>query len=360
MTVALAWLEPIREATGDAARKMKAAAQAAADVLKQRDRLDAQTVSAIDRYLRALQDALRAKLLSDDRSLTDFGRYNVGALLHDVDRLVAQATRQMAHAAGDLIESAADLGVTHAADPLAAAGLQVSVNLPGLDHVLVQSTINNTAHLLTEPMQQFRNDVITSIRQVTNAGEGTFQEIAKLRELISGRGFDAAQFKAERIVRTEVGRVFNESNHRRLVALARQFPFIRKCWRDSHDSRVRLGHQEAGTRYARGRGISIAEAFQVNVYAERKGAQVLIGVASLQYPVDPDATPAGRVAAGATIMCRCNAFVDFEQTDFRSYSRAQIGAILSPHRPAPPPPSVYTPGPTVVTVPDSAHPRGHV
>lgn len=360
MSVALAWEAPTRESTGDAARKLKAAAQAATNVLKDRDKLDAEAIKTIDRYLLALQDDLRSTLLSDKGSLTDFSARNVAQLLHDVDRMVAQAQRQIASAASLLIERAAELGSAHAADPLNAAGLQVVADLPGLDHGLIEATINNTAHLLTQPMQQFRDEVQTSLRAVANAGEGAFGQVTRLRNMIDGAGFDNAQYRAERIIRTEVGRTFNSSSYTRLEALSNQFPFIRKCWRDSDDSRVRLGHQEAGEKYARGSGIAIADPFEVSVYTLRRGVEVLIGVALLKFPVDPDARPAGRVAAGATIMCRCNSFIDFEETDYRSYSRARISAILDPHRPAPATPSTYVPGPTVITVPDSAHPGAHV
>lgn len=353
---ALAWAYPVTESRGDEARKLKAAAQAAADILKDRNRLDGQAVKTIDGYLRQLQKALRELLLVNDDALTDFARRNLSTLLHDVDRLVGQTTRQLQHASTGLLDKAAALGDTHAADPLIAAGIQITKGLPGLDQTLVTATYNNVARLLTTPMQQFATAVQGGIRRVANGGANTFEEIARLRNLIERQGFDNAQYKAERIIRTEVGRIFNESNFTRLEQLAQQFPFIRKCWKDSHDNRVRLGHVQAGDTYARGSGIPIAELFKVNVYREigRNKGQ-LLGVAFLRFPVDPETTPAGRIAAGATIMCRCNAFVDFEQTDFRSYSRSRISTILSGARPAPGAPLPYTA--THATVPDSAHPN---
>jgi len=73
----------------------------------------------------------------------------------------------------------------------------------------------------------------------------------------------------------------------------------------------------------------------------------LIGTALLRFPIDPQAQPQGRIAAGATIMCRCNGFIDFDLADFAAYSAKQIQTALGGPLPAGPKPQpVPQPGPS--------------
>lgn len=359
MTGAIAWL-PEAGASGAAnspGRRAQRAGAAATDVARDQARLDAATLRQLLTRLQTLKTSLQARLLD---GITDFRRFQVSALLADVDRLITQATADLAQDAERQYIQASDLGVAHVQEPLAAAQLDVARALPGVNSDLVQSAFGNTVDLLTVPMQQFGSGVKQALRGVALAGDNRQDAINRLRDQISGQGFDSAAFKAERIIRTELSRTFNGATYAALVSQAQAFPFLKKGWRASKDNRTRLGHRQAAQTYARGQGILIAQSFAVQVYDERPGqAPKLIGTALLKYPVDPDTVPGGRIAAGATIMCRCNAFVDIDLAAFGAYTQAKV-ALVSPGVPPPalpPVPPLPKPNPPAVAPPKLKVPK---
>jgi len=342
--------DPTLEAGSDGtARRAQRANRAGIDTINDKNAAERDTVQQLLTRLKNLQTGLRQRLLAADGSLTDFRQFHLQALLGDVDRLIADATADLAKVAQASYERMANIGADHATDPLHAAQLQIHRALPGIDSVLVQAAFGNTVDLLTAPMQQFATDVKVSVRRVAMGGDNRFTEIQRLRDKIGGAGFAAAQFKAERIVRTEIGRVFNQATYDRLVALSKDFPFLRKGWRASKDNRTRLGHRQAAETYARGSGIPVADRFAIQVHDERGKTVKTLGTAYLRYPIDPDATPAGQLAASATIMCRCNSFVDFDMGEFAAFTAAKGQTALtgltppSAPKPAPKLPAVKKP-----------------
>lgn len=332
--VAFDWPSPDRilEAIGTGgAKRAQRANRAGSQVISDRFKLEKETTAQLQARLVTLKDAISRRLLAGDGGVTDFQRFTMQALLSDVDRLTKDAQADLATIAERDYKAADQLGIQAIQEPLTAAQLSITRSLPGLDSALVQAAFGNTVDLLTQPMQQYATDVKVALRGVAMAGDGKFGAITKLRDKIEGDGFDNAQYRAERIIRTELGRVFNAATFERLKALSNDFPFLRKGWRATADSRTRQGHREAGATYARGSGIPVSDRFSVNVYDERgkgKGGAKLLGVATLLYPVDPGATPEGRIAAGATIMCRCNGFVDFNMADFARFTASKVQMAL--------------------------------
>lgn len=334
------------EATGDGVRKrVQRANRAAQDVLKERNEVERAAVLRLKLQLQALRQELGRRLLAGEGSLTDFRRFNLNAMVADVDRLVEDNQQQLAQDARAAYSKMGDIGDMAAEEPLRAAQLNIRPELPGLDSILVSAAFDNTLELLTQPMQQFASTTKVLLRGVALAGDQKFEAIQKLQAQIEGQGMDSAQYKAERIIRTELGRVFNQATYDRLVSLANDFGFLRKGWRAAGDTRTRIGHREAARTYARGSGIPMAERFQIKVYDERGKQAKLLGNAMLRFPLDPLVKPDGRVGAAATIMCRCNAFVDFDLADFASYSRNQIQLALGGVLPPIAPPPIAVPAP---------------
>lgn len=360
MTTALAFRDPdpTLEAAGNSpARRAARARRAAQHVLQDRNAAERDQVRQLNTRLTTLQGSLKTRLLADDGGITDFRRFNLTTLLHDVDRLVKDTTTDLGASARSTYRTMANLGEAGADEPIQAAQLIIRPGLPGLDAALVGHAFDNTLDLLTQPMQQFGSDVKVALRGVALAGDNKFEAIQKLRDKIAGQGFDNAQYRAERIIRTELGRIFNQATFTRLLGLALDFPFLRKGWRATGDARTRLGHVEAGRTYSRGSGIPITAKFTINVYQERPGeAPKHLGTATLLFPIDPAAEgkPA-KLAAAATIMCRCNGFVDFDLADFAEFTRQAIqtslGGILPPLAPGP------TPVPSLPPVPTPRRPR---
>jgi hypothetical protein len=314
------------DATADKAARRAAAA--AREILNDRNNLDRQTIEKVAKQLETTKRALAGRLISG----TAYRRFTVQALAADVDRMLTAAHGKLAKLAENVIVEAASLGDAYAEEPVIAADLPVNRTLVGLDEDAVRSAYRNTAALLTQPMQQFAADVMVSIRRIAVAGDNPSDEIARLRGKIEGKGIEGAYFKAERIIRTEQGRTFNDATDSRLVRIADSFPsgLVGKGWRAAMDRRTRLGHRQAAETYARGSGIPVSQLFRVNVYQERPGtAPKLIGVATMRFPIDPDTKPFGRVSAAATIMCRCNAFVDINTASYANYVRSRVSIAFN-------------------------------
>lgn len=313
-------------------RRAQAGRAAGAEVHKDVDALDRDvtrtTLDRLARLKRELQGIIAA-------GGTNFRRFTARTLIIEVDRLIADATRDLQTGTRGALLRAQALGNAAVENPIKAGRIAVSAK-PGLDDALVNSAFDLTGDLLTPAMQTFRSQVVQQIRRATTIG--TDNSLTTLARNIDAAGFDAAKFKAERIIRTETSRVLNTATYTRMVELAKTMPFLRKGWRATKDTRTRLGHVEAGQTYARGVGsIPIATPFSVNVYQEStrsvSGAfnpPKLLGSALLRFPVDPDATPTGRLAAGATIMCRCNAFTDFNVADLNAYATSRSQAVSVP------------------------------
>lgn len=323
---------PIVEATGDGpAKRAQRANRAYGQVVTERNRVERDQVKRILAQLQTLKTSLSARLLG---SVTDFRRYSLQALLRDVDREIEQATLALEQNARKGYDDMASLGEQAADEPIRAAQLRVTPGLPGVDAGLVSTAFDNTVELLSQPMQQFASDIKIALRQVALAGDNKMEAIQKLRDRIAGAGFDNAEFRAERIIRTELGRVFEQANYDRLATLSDTFKFLRKFWRATGDNRTRLGHVEAAKTYGRGSGIPVRSRFPINVYNERPGKPAkFLGVAELRFPIDPQATPAGKLAAGATILCRCGAVVDFDLADFAEYTSQQVQLALGGVKP---------------------------
>lgn len=330
----LAWsIGRAREADRKTFKTVQRAVSAGRETLSDRQRQDRATVARIKRQLKKLRQSLAEVVFSEAGSVTDFRRFQATALIRDVDRIIAESTTGLIRETHPELEAAFDQGVEHATRPLMAAKLVLVPDITGLDFSLIQAGFDNTVDLLTPTMQRLRQRVVTSIRAVALAGESRQGAIDRLRDqiaspedkLLGGDALTKAAFQAERIIRTEVSRIFNAATYDRLLALSRNFPFLRKGWRDSKDSRVRGGHTAAGKRYSRGKGIPISEKFKVPVF-DSKGKK-RIGTVRMRFPVDPLAEPAGRLAAAATILCRCNSFIDFDLEDFQAFTRAQLGGV---------------------------------
>lgn len=317
------WLPPtlIREARDEATRRRSRAHRAAQDVRQDRRRLEKDALAQLTTQLGRLKREIQQALIG----ASDFRRFQAEGLLRAIDEILAKANRDLARGAFEDYRRAFALGAEHVDRAL--QGAQILVHTPAtLDLTLVMQAFANTADLVSEPMQVFRNRIAMQIRRLTAAGASFADEMLALARDLDQAGFSAVEYRAERILRTELGRTFNAATFDRLQRLAEQMPFLRKIWIATNDGRTRPTHVDAGQRYVRGRGIPIAERFRV-------------GRARLRFPIDPLAEPAGRIAAGETIMCRCNGAVDFDldalrQTPPQRSTVGQPAVVTTPPLPA--------------------------
>lgn len=346
---ALAWpaVDVLLEAGADGpARRVQRAARAAAEIVRDFHRLEGETTQQLLTRLRALKRELM--LLLAER-LTAADTASLDGVIRQVDRLIADATADILAATARPYRAAATLGQSAGDQPMRALQIQVGGGLPGAGDPVVTAASDNTLDLLTPPMRQFASEIKTGLRRIALAGGQRMEEIQRLQAQLAGQGFDHAAFRAERIIRTELGRVFGEATYARMVDLARTFAFLKKAWTATKDSRTRLGHLQAAETYARGKGLAIADRFRIPVHQEGKAGTKLLGVALLRFPIDPLAEPAGRIAAAATILCRCHAVIDVDPTAFAEFTRAQVQFAMGKlpfGSPGAPPPAALPPAPT--------------
>lgn len=316
-----------READAETERRIRAAAAAGGDVRATFHDAEASAVADLGSRLEQVRRELTVALVG----ASDFRRFQLNALLSDVDRLLDAARRDITNASQKNYQRASELGQAHADEPLRAAG--VIVHLPsGLDPVLVSNAFDNTADLLTETMQQFRTRVATNVRRVATSGDAFSTNMLDLARQIGAAGLDNAEYRAERILRTELGRTFSGSTFDRSAQLASRVSAMRKIWIRTRDRRTRDTHTETGIRYARGKGIPIDALFQV-------------GAARMRFPIDPQAAPPGKVAARETIMCRCNMAVDFDPAALADQTRQRVSVAVGRPLAAPEPPAAPSPVP---------------
>jgi len=114
-----------------------------------------------------------------------------------------------------------------------------------------------------------------------------FKAMTMLAKLIRDpKTFGRAFWRAETIVRTEVGRTFSIASQSELERGAKAGVKVRKWWLTAQDERVRETHRQAGDDYGQGAAIPWDQAF-------------MVGGEPLMYPVDPNGS------AEETINCRC-------------------------------------------------------
>lgn len=269
--------------------------------------------AATGKILARLQ-ALRAKLEQVVLKGTAFRSSQASQLIAAIDREIVDATADMAMLARNELRTAADLGVSHVDETILGAKLTPIVTT-GVTSELVTTASELTADLLSDPMQQFRRRIVNQVRRLTVQGANFAEEWQTLAKTLDTKGFSNPEFQAERVLRTEMSRVFNQATHDRIVAQAATMPFLRKGWTRVLDQRTRETHKVAGERYARGKGIVVDERFTV-------------GKASMRFPVDPLAEPGGKIAASETILCRCNAFLEFELSGIRQATAARVALAM--------------------------------
>lgn len=325
-------LEAVHEADADSIRRRNRAFVASREIRTDRNREEREAIARLLTRLRVLRRELRAVLVS---AATDFRKSQASTLIGEVDELIQQAERDIATSARRSYQRAFDLGASHADDPIRAAQLIVTTS-PRVDPVLVEVAFENTVDLLSEHMRQFRNRIAVQVRRLATIGSSFPDQMANLARELDANGIANAEFSAERILRTELSRVFNSATFERLNDLASRMPFLRKIWIRTADHRTRPTHVSAGGTYARGKGIPIPMRFSV-------------GKATLRFPVDPLAEPSGRASAEETIMCRCNSAVDFELNELRASTAARVSIAMGRT-----PPITIPPGqapPTTAAIP---------
>jgi hypothetical protein len=231
----------------------------------------------------------RSRLAERVASAGGFQARRLADLQAAVDRLTDRLEEELAKDLVGGLKAGWRIGTT--AGTSAGSALGVSIGGFGLTADLVSSMQALAAERILDMSDDLRSRVNNSIMRGVLGEKSPFEVVAMIRDDIGGPDDKGqALWRAERIARTEVGRVQSAAQQGRFATIDRRAPgTMGKVWINSKDARVRDSHREAGRRYRVGGDpgpIPVGESF-------------IVGGAALRYPLDPNGPP------DEVIECRC-------------------------------------------------------
>lgn len=248
-------------------------------------RLEAATARKMIEDLRAY----RAGLVDRIASANTFEIRRLGDLQDAIEKLTDRLEEQLVTGLVDGMKQ----GFTLATKAASSASQILGVQIGGVG--LTPATISAMNALAAQRVLKFsdtiRSRINTSIMRGVLGEKSPFEVIQMIRVDIGGKDNKGQAFwSAERIARTEVGRVQSAAQQERFAQINDRAPGTTgKIWVTEKDVRVRASHVRAGRQYRIGGTpgpIPVEEAF-------------IVGGADLMYPLDPSGPPE------EVIECRC-------------------------------------------------------
>jgi len=244
--------------------------------------------TALRQTLALLNDTLaqiRARILTEEGWRLENAR-NLQAQVND---LIAIFQREATARASGAVVKAYELGVQSVDDPLAVSGLRLPI--ARLSRNVVAVLHGYSADLIKSISDEARTSINTAITQGLLGQQSPFDVMLRVSAIVGDTdrlsGLTGISARAEKIYRTETGRVYSIATQARQDQVAQMVPDLLKMWVATGDHRTRTGHLAA-----HGQTVRVAEPFKV-------AAQVGQPKEPLMYPRDPAGSP------GNTINCRC-------------------------------------------------------
>ena len=270
-------------------------AAALRDIAKRYGRLDHNAIRQMIDLLQETRKGMAAILLDNP---TDFQSFRLRQLTDSVDVLTANFQAQLSTGLRDSLTQAQALGIASVNEPLRAAG----VDIAGVFNVLSPAQVNVvndfSAALVKDIGEDLRKTINGQLRLSTLAQQTPFEAMKNVTKALGIKATDGVwgrrnrpeivkgvAARAETIVRTEMTRIYNLSNHSQQQTAAEVVPGLLKQWIATPTGNTRDSHLNAHIRYANN-PIPVDEPFEV-------GGELLM------YPGDPAGSPA------ETINCRC-------------------------------------------------------
>ena len=237
--------------------------------------------AALRAQLRVLRDARRA-ILARLVDAGAFDRFRLTLLLQAIDIEIMQGTAAAQRAIGTATEQAFGLG-----QRLSWVALGAPEGLVGVSGELVRAVVWVTTDQIRDVWGELGSRLKLIIRRAALGVTDPFEAMKALARVIRDpKTFGRAFWRAEAIVRTEVGRAFAIASQDELARAAAAGVKVRKYWLTAADERVRESHRQAGLDYPQSKAIPWDGLFTV-------------GADELRYPKDPNGS------AEETINCRC-------------------------------------------------------
>jgi hypothetical protein len=239
--------------------------------------------AAVRAQLRILR-ATRRDILAALVDAGAFDRWRLTQLLAVIDREIARGVLLAQAAAVGPVQAGGTLGLDLLRVMLGPSG---AAGIVGTSHQLIDAVIEVTRDQVRDVWRELGSGLKSTIRRAALGVQDPLSAMRALaRTIRDPKTFGRALWRAEAIVRTEVGRAYQIAGQGELERAAEAGVKVRKYWLTAEDERVREEHQAAGDEYGLGDAIPWDEPF-------------VVGGESLMFPKDPNGS------AGNTINCRC-------------------------------------------------------
>lgn len=245
--------------------------------------LEDSTVQDVAQLLAQLQAEIANELLKSNGT----NAVRLRQLLKQLETMTSGVEGQFMRQMDTAVRGVYLLGGESVTAPLVAAGVG-GVLLRPLSPAQLNTLLGFSADLVRGLSADMLQKINAQIRLVALGGKSSFEAMKEIATILGTGGKEVVggvSARAERIIRTELGRVQNISAHSQQLALAEQMPDIRKRWIATGDGRTRQSHLQVHTD-TRENPLPVDQPYNV-------------GGHSMMYPLDP-AGPASE-----TVLCRC-------------------------------------------------------
>ena len=238
--------------------------------------LEAETVRRHIDLLREMQERLQLQLTSAE----GWNERRLRQLTANVDRLVARYEAQLIGLSNGNLRQSARLGALSVTEPLQAAGVGIGFFDPTPAQLNV--LLDFSADLIRDVGRQTRQAINGEIRLAALGERSTIDAMRRINQRLGVADQTGIAYRGERILRTEMGRVYNLANHSQQQVTAQSVEDLQKAWLATGDSRTRISHLRAHNQV-----VPVNQPF------------ILGSGAKAMYPLDPN------LPAEESINCRC-------------------------------------------------------
>ena len=291
------------------ARRVTPRAYAAAinAVARRYARVEDGTMRTVWRLMRDVRNRVVSEMVTTSPSMMMTRGFQA-----DMLRYLDQFDSEAGAAVYQGLELSLKMGVASFAEPLISLGYMVDMTP---DAAMLNALQGYSADLVKSITEDMRKAINSQVRLVALGQLPPFEAMQAIttqfglldmhvgREVVKGVGY-----RAERILRTELNRLYNIAHHSK--ELQSPIPDLRKRWIATGDSRTRPAHLRAHQRYA-------LEPIPVN-------QPFIVDGEALMYPMDPSGSPEN------TINCRCRSVTIVPEVGvLASPLDAMIGELLA-------------------------------
>ncbi|MDY6979213.1 MAG: phage minor head protein [Pseudomonadota bacterium] len=272
-------------------RKFK---KARTQVLRQKTRLQRNTLAEIDRLLKLARDQVDAALAA---APSQFEAWYLPQLQQSITQAMKELGDQGAQVVSKNMGTSWQLGLDLVDKPIQAGGIQISAVLPAVDTKQLQAMRLFVTDRMKDVGVQLANKINSELGLVAIGAKSTGDATGTIAGMLKTGG----RSRATTIIRTELGRAFSAASHQRKQQAAEHLPGLKKQWRRSGKLHSRQHHDAAD-----GQIKNVDEPFVL--HGKR-------GRVTLMYPRDPAAP------IGETVNCGCESLPYMESWEMQSPGR---------------------------------------